>query len=748
MARKKNKHQLRNYGIVVSIILVFSIVGLTSLPIPGVSADNEKTVELPQLDFTGATSDNTNSGIFAKVKQTTYIVDTDGKILISDQSTGIEGNPLLGFVDPSSGRDIGGGIIIPKIFIQYESAYQPNITFTPSTLYLTIQNQLPNGNWKVTESKSIKTFQFTYGPDSTGATAEVPLASFGFSGSDVYADLPDGSYNSLMRFSVSGDLNFHYTTAPSIAMTIPIGVNDLKSWYTAKVTQDGPVDTDGDGINDSVDQCPTNAETYNGYLDTDGCADTAPTTTPEDDIPDDTTPVITDAEQCALDNRIWTNGVCVDDPNATPGTGGTGTLEAVDAFAVIAVKTNYLDGSSTNRAFTQDEDGTFNFQLDSLIDDIGGRSKSIGSLAFITYIGSYTDALQGFKIQSSDLKYTGSIDIASKVLNVGVKSGAGGSTSEAKTFTVPDSDTTVTFQGIELSRATFTSVDIHNAVKSFTSIELVPEGSQRSLDFRVDIAGPVTLSKAGSTVSGNLVGASATFTGFDLINEVTTKTGSNVYTSFAQAELACGGSANVKSIGGGEYQCVPGTVGAGSGEDCKDTEYVIIVEGIETCILKGATEPGEIPSIPGGDDICYDVDHPRSGSLKQLICSAEYRDIWCNGGFDCEVPPSSTTPKCDDTASCKPQGPEVPVCPDTVGLQTNSIASNVCVFTGPDGPDVDTGDFCNSAQSCLEKQFNIDLNDPMTIGIIAIGAVVLLVSVTKRDSRYSPIPASYNQFSR
>ena len=32
-------------------------------------------------------------------------------------------------------------------------------------------------------------------------------------------------------------------------------------------------DTDGDGIVDYLDLCPTQAETYNNYQDTDGCPD-------------------------------------------------------------------------------------------------------------------------------------------------------------------------------------------------------------------------------------------------------------------------------------------------------------------------------------------------------------------------------------------------------------------------------------------------------------------------------------------
>ncbi len=35
-------------------------------------------------------------------------------------------------------------------------------------------------------------------------------------------------------------------------------------------------DSDGDGINDNVDSCPTQPETYNDYEDSDGCPDTKP----------------------------------------------------------------------------------------------------------------------------------------------------------------------------------------------------------------------------------------------------------------------------------------------------------------------------------------------------------------------------------------------------------------------------------------------------------------------------------------
>ena len=39
-----------------------------------------------------------------------------------------------------------------------------------------------------------------------------------------------------------------------------------------------PADYDGDGINDSNDECPTRAESPNGFQDSDGCPDVVETT--------------------------------------------------------------------------------------------------------------------------------------------------------------------------------------------------------------------------------------------------------------------------------------------------------------------------------------------------------------------------------------------------------------------------------------------------------------------------------------
>ena len=43
-------------------------------------------------------------------------------------------------------------------------------------------------------------------------------------------------------------------------------------------TRQAPNDYDGDGIRDNADQCPTRAETTNGFQDSDGCPDVVETT--------------------------------------------------------------------------------------------------------------------------------------------------------------------------------------------------------------------------------------------------------------------------------------------------------------------------------------------------------------------------------------------------------------------------------------------------------------------------------------
>ncbi len=61
------------------------------------------------------------------------------------------------------------------------------------------------------------------------------------------------------------------------------------------------LDSDGDGINDDVDQCPNEPETYNGIEDTDGCPDGVIEDTDGDGINDD-------VDQCPNEPETY-NGI-------------------------------------------------------------------------------------------------------------------------------------------------------------------------------------------------------------------------------------------------------------------------------------------------------------------------------------------------------------------------------------------------------------------------------------------------------
>jgi len=79
-----------------------------------------------------------------------------------------------------------------------------------------------------------------------------------------YIYTPSTNYNGPDSFSImvwDGETN-------SAVTTIPITVNPAGA--------PPPTDSDNDGIPDDVDSCPSQAENYNNYQDTDGCPDTLP----------------------------------------------------------------------------------------------------------------------------------------------------------------------------------------------------------------------------------------------------------------------------------------------------------------------------------------------------------------------------------------------------------------------------------------------------------------------------------------
>jgi subtilisin family serine protease len=111
--------------------------------------------------------------------------------------------------------------------------------------------------------------------------------------------------------SLDGNTNTNYSIAATVTLgnigtntvtfevweTLEDQINLLSAPLVFEIEVVPPPDTDSDGIPDSEDSCVTEAETVNGFEDTDGCPDEIPVTdTDSDGIPDSEDSCVTEAE--------------------------------------------------------------------------------------------------------------------------------------------------------------------------------------------------------------------------------------------------------------------------------------------------------------------------------------------------------------------------------------------------------------------------------------------------------------------
>jgi Tol biopolymer transport system component len=144
-------------------------------------------------------------------------------------------------------------------------------------------------------------------PDWSPDGTKIAIAGdTGQSYSDIYVINADGS----ARTNISHN-SYSYSKSDWIRNVVP------------------PTDTDKDGIPDSSDSCPTQAETLNGYQDTDGCPDVVPPPkdTDGDGIPDSSDSCPTQAE--TLNGYQDTDG-CPDTNPASKDTDGDGISDSLD----------------------------------------------------------------------------------------------------------------------------------------------------------------------------------------------------------------------------------------------------------------------------------------------------------------------------------------------------------------------------------------------------------------------------------
>jgi len=121
------------------------------------------------------------------------------------------------------------------------------------------------------------------------------------------------------------------------------------------------LDTDGDGIPDSIDSCPTEAENYNGYEDTDGC--------PDEDPGETITPAI-----AITPNGIVSGGSQVFDWTDVPG--ATYNLQIFKDGQIVVIIPGLTESNWSEGSFNED---TFTWKVIATVD---GQSVVSNTVSF------------------------------------------------------------------------------------------------------------------------------------------------------------------------------------------------------------------------------------------------------------------------------------------------------------------------------------------------------------------------------
>jgi hypothetical protein len=224
------------------------------------------------------------TGIDCKVKQTTEWFDQQGRIIDRTDSGGIQGSPFIGleFTFGLMDDDIKHFQVIPKIFCSDNNGLPVDAWIKQMTITTVAQFE---GSGTVVDTINISQSPLLQWGSGQG---EQELANRVITTLDLEEHLPTRNLGVNWVFQITGTVNVAYSNFPQLVYQIPILWNELDTLVPTNVLKaseaeggDPPVvDTDGDGFVDGADQCPTQAENFNGFQDDDGCPDTDPLTCP------------------------------------------------------------------------------------------------------------------------------------------------------------------------------------------------------------------------------------------------------------------------------------------------------------------------------------------------------------------------------------------------------------------------------------------------------------------------------------
>lgn len=311
---KKFQRKLIIYSsIIISAILVGTLFysannssGILSYTIPNLPEFSVAT-KIPDITCT--------------VQQINTIVDSQGRTVTVKSSQRFSDNPTLALLATTSNNPLAG--MVPEVV--FGCSAPADITVAPSTLTLRVFASNIQGGSIPVDVKTITTSQVKL---AKGSNELKSLGWFSIYGRDVEPLInSDTKFTSYMKFQISGNIQIYYTGYPNAKYTFPVTVSSIPTEYSAFVdAKYSPTtstvkasDVDNDEILDVYDICPGTPETFNGYKDADGCADTNPTTPAPTPTPTPQPPVT--PTTCPT-GQVWATDKCV--PNAYTGIFGLG----------------------------------------------------------------------------------------------------------------------------------------------------------------------------------------------------------------------------------------------------------------------------------------------------------------------------------------------------------------------------------------------------------------------------------------
>ena len=679
-----------------------------------------KTFSLPEMKFNSKyNSGNSNdSNVSCDIKQTLYVSNQKGEVIATVQSSMLDDAIPFDLVNPSNDDPVKVFVAIPKIFCTTDNE---SITVKESNLNLSVYGTTET----IKESKTQKLNQ----KYSTKGGYENQLNYFSVSDKTIEKNLPENvTFQSQLKFDITGNVEIIYDNDPSNVMTIPINTNDITAKWNYKSLADkvAVTDSDNDGIDDEYDRCPNQRETHNNYNDGDGCPDLVPDTTPS--TPSTPTAPV-DKNSCNAQQKTWYvantgDGVCgqkfmiedifckeYDAQNVNSGSVSCNDPVISDdekqednvIDAEIKFQVDIINNDKTKQAFQVADDPSpfsFDIPLTSLVGGQDGVQKTTASFKVEPRLVIDDPKVHGLTTtKQSNLKIETIVKHDGNEYSLGEKRVSNFRTTNGGGF-----DSSI---GFSLGSVTIMASEIQNKVP-LTEIEM---GSSDYVSVRFLVSGDIGIITNDYGTIKNIYDLDISGADFEITNLKIIRGDSNPITNPPKA--ICDNA----------------------------TENVITINGVSECVPKGSS-PSGCGDISGSGIIasCANPNLPKIGEVGTLICqdnssigggfpcTEEYRINYC-GGKDstfCNVP----------NDIIKPVIPEItPIideeCPND-GIQSLSVVEGMCLVTGGTTTTSGGETTTSGGNGIFDLTPNAESDNYLLYGAIGVGLLGFIAFLLKK----------------